>query len=165
MVSPTAPRMFGPGMPVLGPMSSFPGRGLPLNLDSDAGTPLELRAAHRILKNANAAPDWVQLNKAIQDLISKCRAQRESFERRYQGFTSRLETADPISIPRLRREFSIWYVTSTDDLKSKMLEANEAILKYNLIAPSCTQNHIPFRVEEEIRSLAAECPSPNRSTN
>jgi Domain of unknown function (DUF1992) len=43
-----------------GELEGLPGEGRPLELDDDALVPEELRAAHRILKNAGIAPPEVK---------------------------------------------------------------------------------------------------------
>lgn len=146
-----------------GVFDNVPGKGLPLNLESDTGTPPELRAAHRILKNANAAPDWVQLNQGIREMLSDCSAQREKFRSQYQDYRARLDRTAACDGQRALRDFEIWYHDTITKLRMALRQANEDIQKYNLIAPTCTQTYIPFQVDEEIKRLTSDYPCPDRS--
>ena len=146
-----------------GVFDNVPGKGCPLNLESDASIPVEIRAAHRVLKNANAAPDWVQLNKALSAMIDECRRMVPTFHRRYEEYFRRVKSADIINTERIQREFETWYERSVNEYRNALREANGSIQKYNLIAPSCTQSHIPFRIDEEIARLTSVYSHPNRS--
>jgi len=114
-----------------GVFDNLPGKGLPLDLDSDAGTPQELRAAHRILKNANVPPDWIQLDKGIRASIAECSDMRSTL---VGGCVKLGAREKQLLIER--------YITA-------IKRVNNEILKYNFIAPTCTQTHIPFKIEEE----------------
>ncbi len=114
-----------------GAFDNLPGKGLPLDLDPDAGTPPELRAAHRILKNANVVPDWIQLDKDLRASIAECRGMRIELE------------MDCRKLGHREKQMAVQrYVTA-------MKSVNDDILKYNLLSPTCTQRHLPFRIEEE----------------
>jgi hypothetical protein len=52
-----------------GELSNLPGEGRPLDLDSDALVPAELRVAYRILKNAGFVPPELEDVAEVQRLI------------------------------------------------------------------------------------------------
>ncbi|MBC8141146.1 MAG: DUF1992 domain-containing protein, partial [Armatimonadetes bacterium] len=49
-----------------GEFDDLKGKGEPLKIENDPFTPPEVRAAHRLLKNANALPQWLQMEKDIE---------------------------------------------------------------------------------------------------
>src|SRR5882724_3472696 len=114
-----------------GAFDNLPGKGKPLDLGSEAATPPELRAAHRILKNPNVSPDWIQLDKHIRTSIAECQEMQIRLDRDCKKLGTREKH---LLIER--------YI-------SAIKRVNNEILKYYFIAPTCTQTHIPFRIEEE----------------
>src|SRR5258708_36736306 len=101
-----------------GVFDNLPGKGRPLDLDSDAGTPPELRAAHRILKNANVPPDWIQLDKYIRASIAECHEMRAKL------------ASDRIRAGSREKQLLVErYITA-------IKRVNDEILKYNFIAPT-----------------------------
>ena len=51
-----------------GELDDLPGKGEPLELDDDTAVPEHLRAAYRILKNANCLPPELEARREIQDI-------------------------------------------------------------------------------------------------
>src|SRR5438105_12648242 len=49
-----------------GAFDNLPGKGKPLKLDFDPNVPPELRAAYRLMKEAQILPDWIQLDKEVR---------------------------------------------------------------------------------------------------
>jgi hypothetical protein len=145
-----------------GAFDNLPGKGKPLDLDSDSGIPPEMRAASRILKNANVPPDWIQLDKGIRHLIENCRSLRLKFELEYQ----RRIKAHSTSVPshaignRAESDFPGWYSRESQRYLEALRQVNGEILKYNFIAPNCTQRHVPFRLAQEMQALFSTVPPP-----
>ena len=59
-----------------GEFDDLPGHGKPLRVESNPFAP-ELDLAHSILKNADMAPPWIELNRAIEAEIAALAALRE----------------------------------------------------------------------------------------
>lgn len=69
-----------------GDFDNLPGAGKPLPPDDLKGVPEELRISYKLLKNAGALPEEMQLRKemvTLGDLLSACRndAEREKLQR------------------------------------------------------------------------------------
>ncbi|TJY41741.1 DUF1992 domain-containing protein [Cohnella pontilimi] len=63
-----------------GEFDNLPGAGKPLPPEDDAMVPDELRMAYKVLKNAGALPEEMQLRKdmvTLSDLIAACRDETE----------------------------------------------------------------------------------------
>src|SRR5436853_3248897 len=72
-----------------GEFDNVPGAGKPLNLDDDLFIPAHLRAAHRILKNANVPPDWIQLDRDLTRSRVECDKLLADVTRRYENMKKR----------------------------------------------------------------------------
>ena len=87
-----------------GAFDNLPGRGKPLVLDDDLAVPVEMRMAHRILKNADVAPGEVMALKALGALKEELRACTEPLERdRLLREISRRDSAIRIKLEQARR--------------------------------------------------------------
>lgn len=99
-----------------GEFDDLAGQGKPLDLD-DEETALEgdLKMAHHILKNADALPFWIELDKEIRARQEYCRAL--------------LEQIRAAGSPALRRKLIADYRTETKSV-------NDHILHFNCICPA-----------------------------
>jgi DnaJ homolog subfamily C member 28 len=64
-----------------GEFKNLPGQGEPLKIDYDPNTPEHLRVAHKLMKDNNLAPDWIDEGKGLDEEREKL---RESLRRAAQ---------------------------------------------------------------------------------
>ena len=93
-----APRFSGGGMDIFaliaeqriqdaekeGAFDNLPGKGRPLDLESDAAVPEELRMAYTVLRNAGYVPPEVADRRELDDLLDlleRCPEEREKVKR------------------------------------------------------------------------------------
>lgn len=100
-----------------GLFDNLPGAGKPLQLDDDSLVPQELRLAFRMLKNADYAPSWIELQKLI-------RQEHEALERWLNRANARWPDADTLERARLRSEHN-----------KRIRAINRLIDSYNLSVP------------------------------
>lgn len=101
-----------------GEFDDLEGTGKPLhNLDDDPNTALEgdLKMAHHILKNAQALPFWIELDKEIRRYHEYC----DTLLAQYHAATT----------PAIRRKFAAEYRAEAKTL-------NDRILHFNCICPA-----------------------------
>jgi hypothetical protein len=108
----------------------FAGRPLPREDDAAAG---EWAMAYRMLRNAGAAPPWVEADKETRALLER----RDTLLRRAPG-------ASPPTMRRLRQE-----------LQRLVVEVNAAIGRLNAEAPTDRQHRRPLVLAEELARLEA----------
>ncbi len=108
----------------------FTGRPLPNPDDSAAG---EWAMAYRVLRNAGAAPPWIEADKETRLLL----------ERR-DAILRRAADASPITMRRLRV-----------DLERLVVEIDAAIGRLNAEAPTDRQHRRPLVLAEELARLGA----------
>jgi len=97
----------------------FRGERLPIEDDSAAG---DWAMAHRMLKNAGAAPPWVESDKEARRLIA-----------RLDVILERAPRVSALSMDRVRREYA-----------SVVHAANRAIERVNAEAPTDRQHRRPL---------------------
>ena len=124
-----------------GEFDNLPGKGKPLNLDEDLSIPAHQRMAMKILRNAQALPDWIQTEKDIERertaVAPLCEKGLEKLRR-----AKNEDIAGRIAV-RLRIE-----------VRERMDLVNTLILKYNQIAPNGYQKiYVPFALKRELEAL------------
>jgi hypothetical protein len=127
-----------------GDFDNLPGKGQPLNLDEDAGIPVHQRMMMKILKNAEALPDWIGLGKEIERELVGVVSLKKRALRSYQ-YTVNAQNRLRI-LAKLRKEY-----------KEQLGFVNTMILKYNMSSPTSTQKvFTPFSVPKEMAALEEE---------
>ncbi|RRT44888.1 hypothetical protein BHM03_00021321 [Ensete ventricosum] len=100
-----------------GHFENLPGKGRPLNLNSNPHVDPAEDTLYRILSRNGCAPEWVELNKEIRSKIAEWRlALKKSWANKSD------------------HEDSKWQDDS-EILKAQMRDINDKVLRYNLIVP------------------------------
>jgi hypothetical protein len=115
-----------------GAFDDLPFRGEPLPLDDDSAAG-DWALAHRVLRNANMAPPWIETDKEIRTLL----AQRDAV-------IARAPRSSPLQRPRDRAE-----------LTRLVGAVNAAIFRLNHEAPTARQHRRRLDLEQELSALAA----------
>jgi hypothetical protein len=113
-----------------GAFSDLPHQGerLPIEDDSAAG---EWALAHRMLRNAGAAPPWIESDKEVRRLL----ARRDEL------------------IARPRRTSSAGQARERTELTALVEAINRAIARVNAEAPTVRQHRRPLDLETELDRL------------
>jgi len=124
-----------------GEFDDLAGKGEPLVIEEDPFTPVEMRVAHRLLKNANALPQWIQWEHDIareRESVAPLRERGMRAVRLAKNAPSRERI-----IARLRSE-----------LRDRIDLVNTLILKYNELAPrACQRVFAPFALKRELAAF------------
>jgi hypothetical protein len=108
----------------------FQGQPLPIEDDSAAG---EWAMAHRILRNADAAPPWIEADKEVRRLL----ARRDEL------------------LARPRRTTEAGQARERAELTALVASINDAIARVNAEAPTDRQHRRPLDLESELARLEA----------
>ncbi|MGV3721135.1 MAG: DnaJ family domain-containing protein [Actinomycetota bacterium] len=133
-----------------GAFDNLPGKGKPLNLDFDPRVPPELRAAYRIMKDAQVLPEWIQLDKEI-------RQKQEQWEQRVADYASLREEA----LERRPARNDGPYLLDLDRARERFLhraaeglrERNRLIDRFNLTVPVISRQRVRIDVIAEMTAL------------
>jgi len=95
-----------------GAFDNLPGKGKPLKLDFDPNVPPEMRAAYRLMKEAQILPDWIQLDKEVRTFQQQL---QERLEESPAGGPSRSSASAPPGRrePRFELRKSAWTAPAT----------------------------------------------------
>lgn len=126
-----------------GEFDDLKGKGEPLHIENDPFTPPEVRAAHRLLKNANALPQWLQMEK---DIEREKAAFAPYVERGIRAVSTGKNAASRENIARKFRA----------EVRERVDTVNTLILKYNELAPASVQRvFAPYSLKRELDALDA----------
>jgi hypothetical protein len=124
-----------------GEFDNVPGMGEPVDLSVDPFTPAHLRIANKVLKNARALPEWLQLEKEIQQESDAVPTGRE------RGLMA-------IRIARNAASRDRAVAKLRADHYERMDMLNTLILKYCFVAPVSAQRPFSsFNIKREMASL------------
>ena len=124
-----------------GEFDNVPGMGEPLNLEENAFLSADQRMVARILKNANALPEWLQLEKDIE------RERQDMLPRRERALRALRLAKNEASRHRIAEKLRREHRERVDTL-------NTMILKYNMTTPQAAQRVFPpYVVRREVDEL------------
>lgn len=122
-----------------GEFDNLPGRGQPLDLDVNPFESPTQRVVNRLLKNAQALPEWMQIERDID------RETREVGEARARALRAVQHTKNPDSRRRI-------VARVRDETWERLDLLNTMILKYNFVAPQSARR--VFASYNLLRALA-----------
>lgn len=138
-----------------GAFDNLPGKGQPLNLDFDPRVPPELRAAYRMMKDAQLLPDWIQLHKEIRQRQAQWDARVEAYAvRREEDATHRPArggTGIDADLDRARERFLYRAAEG-------LCELNRMIDRFNLMVPVVSRQRLRIDVVEQMGLLEERFP-------
>ncbi|CAL1373035.1 unnamed protein product [Linum trigynum] len=102
-----------------GQFENLPGKGKPLNLETNPHADPAEDTLYRILSKNGCAPEWVELNKEIRSQISEWRSGLK------KAWASKCSGNDPSSK----------WVEVSAALKAQLRGINDKVFRYNLIVP------------------------------
>ena len=113
-----------------GDISHLPGAGKPLCLDEDPHTPSDQRAAQKIMRDHNVAPEWIEAGNAVTQgemrLLATLTDTAETHWREMNAASSRAHQ------DKLRLRWSRFAA----DFRLRVQRHNREALLYNLKAPA-----------------------------
>ena len=137
-----------------GQFDNLPGKGKPIVFEDDPATPVHLRLANKILKNADVLPEWIQVQKDIQTERQEIAALRARLLRDNQKWRDKLATL-PEGHPTAQI-YAEWNAKSRASYLRHLKSVNTSILKFSLLAPSSTVAPTPYKIEAEMEAFDAE---------
>jgi len=133
-----------------GDFDHLEGAGKPLALDENPFEPIELRMAHKILKDNGYAPYWIEINKEINALQAELDKEVAYFKKYTQIVFS--ENRSGLAISHYEQKKKTFYRQCREQLEI----IAKKILDYNLHCPVSTLGKSNFDVEVEMRRIVEE---------
>lgn len=113
-----------------GDVSHLPGAGKPLPLNDDPLTPIDQRAAHKIMDDHNVAPEWVETGRALSKSEENLLAEAGERAERYCKELKAVSTG--VHRIKLEKRWSRYIA----DFRERVKRHNREALLYNLKVPA-----------------------------
>ena len=133
-----------------GEFDDLSGKGQPLILDYDPRVPVELRAAYRLMKEAGVQPEWIVMEKQLRLKMAAWRRARVEFVAEWKAEQPRAN-ADATRARALDAQRDCFLIRAVETMQA----LNQMIDRFNLHVPMPSRQRIRYRVEDEMRALAA----------
>ena len=132
-----------------GAFDNLPGKGRPLELRENPFVPPELRLAYKLLKDANFAPDWIELDRDVR----AARDELAAFQQRHLDWL-RLQSQSDGSPPAAVLE---WHRRMRAELARRVDELNRKIDQLNLIVPQLQLQRPRLDPDYVLRRFDEQC--------
>jgi len=130
-----------------GRWGELPNKGEKLDLNEDPHVPPHLRLGHKILRDANAVPEWVAARKELESAHAKILRRRDDFW--MQGHSLQLAP---------REVFEAWRVETREEWRLSMQKFNAQIASFEWKAPRAAHRPPMFRLADELKKFDQHFP-------
>jgi DnaJ homolog subfamily C member 28 len=132
-----------------GDFDNLPGRGKPLNLETNPNEPLEARMAHRLLKNNDLAPAWMIDRR---NLIDESEVLRAQLQRKWQWYSNEYaEETNESERKLMAEEWTAWLTL----WEEAIVDLNRRILNLNLSLPIWRMELLRLNLDRELSRIGA----------
>lgn len=135
-----------------GEFANLPGEGKPLKLDEDGHTPAHLRVAHKLLKDNDMAPEWIEQGHGLDH---SRKVIIEALKRAAQTYRGSLNDAARSSEPEQYRQRAerVWK-TAQSAIREQVAQYNREVLSYNLKVPRGVTHKTTLNLDLELSRLS-----------
>lgn len=130
-----------------------PGAGQPLDLDTDPYTPPEMRNAFKIMRDNDAAPDWIVQGNLLDDERAHILDGLHGAVRTYRGMLGDVGRVSPDQAPAYRDNAEGVWSAARGRLAQEAARHNKQVLTYNLKVPPGVTHKRPLDFERELQRL------------
>ncbi len=141
-----------------GEFKDLPGKGRPIQLDTNPFLTPQVRMANRLLKENGFAPRWIEIEKEIKKekaqlkrLLINLKARRERLAALIQRHPHRHEAVS--------RSFEHERARSITQYREKLENLNRKIQRVNLLMPTQNRQYALINKETALTRLQKACPS------
>jgi len=133
-----------------GAFDNLPGKGKPLDLRENPYVPQELRLAYKLLKDANFAPDWIELDRDVR----AAREELNAFQKRHvEWLRQQPLPADGRPAPAVLQ----WHRRMREQLRQRIEDTNRKIDRLNLIVPQLGLQRPRIDAADALRRFDERC--------
>lgn len=136
-----------------GEFTNLRGEGKPFNFDDEKGVPEEWRLAYRIMKDNDITPEWIGLQKEIEQDIQQARKKLNSAFQFYRAEEKRLAamTGTGVVIQQLEAK-QVWRKAQSV-FRQEIEIINQKLRNLNLKVPTSSLTRDLMDAEREIARL------------
>ena len=132
-----------------GDVSHLPNAGQKFDWsDENPNTPDEMRMAYKLMKDADAMPEWIAVGAELEAMRERILKLAVRFKADY---VSRRHDAERKSSAIYIKEAELRWEAAQDRLTNMVREYNSKLLTYNIIKPQQIEQRVPLNLEVVLR--------------
>jgi hypothetical protein len=135
--------------------SRLSNKGQPLDLTENPFVPHELRMAHRVMKNADIAPDWIQIGREIEAHLGRCREAVRRFQHAQRHDRLALRTATAAEAAAIQERLALRREHFVAEHRVRLVHANFLIGRFNTACPISGLHRMRLDVERDVAAALA----------
>jgi hypothetical protein len=139
-----------------GVFDNLPGLGKPIDLDSDTSLPPHERWAAKLLKDAGALPEWVEIDREVERLKAERSKYLQDSATGYSAWQKLIGTNAASEDTPAR--FAKWVADRRNTFLQTARLINDLVLKHNLTAPISAHAPSPLSMDKEATLFDEQCP-------
>jgi hypothetical protein len=131
-------------------------RGQKLELSDDPFVPSDLRLAYKIMKNAEVAPDWIEIGKDVEAQSRRAREATLQFRHLQRNDRLSLRLAGPAQVEAARDRMELRRAHFADEQRARLTHVNHLIERFNRACPISGLHRMKLDVERELQDAVRE---------
>jgi hypothetical protein len=137
-------------------------KGQKLELSDDPFVPSDLRMAYQIMKNADVAPDWIEIGKDVEAQSRRASEAVLQFRHRQRNDRLSLRLASPGQAEATRDRMEARRAHFVDEQRARLTHVNHLIERFNRACPISGLHRVKLDVERELQDgMREESRSPS----
>jgi hypothetical protein len=133
-------------------------KGKPLDLSENPFTPADLRMAFKVMKNADVAPDWIEIAKEIEAELSKAREDGRRFHDGQRRDRILIRSAPDAHLDEIRARMRDRAGTFADAQRSRYRHVNGLIDRFNTACPVAHLHRGKLNLDREVEQALRAAP-------
>jgi DnaJ family protein C protein 28 len=125
-------------------------KGKKLDLRDNPFVPSELRMAYTVMKNADVAPDWIEIGKDVEAQLRVCREAALKFRHLQRNDRLSLRVATAVQAEAARGRMELRREHFADEQKARLGHVNHLIDRFNRACPVSGLHRMKLDVEHEL---------------
>ena len=125
-------------------------KGQKLDLSENPFVPSELRMAYTVMKNADVAPDWIEIGKDVEAQLNRAREAALKFRHERRNDRLSLRLAAPVQVEAARERMELRREHFADEQRARLANVNHLIDRFNRACPVSGLHRMKLDVEKEV---------------
>jgi hypothetical protein len=125
-------------------------KGQPLDLTENPFTPVDLRMAFKVLKNADVAPDWIEIAKEIEAELSRVREDGRRFHDGQRRDRILMRSAPDAQLDDIRTRMRDRAAAFDANQRARYRHVNGLIDRFNVACPVAHLHRAKLDADREI---------------
>jgi hypothetical protein len=135
--------------------SRLSNKGQQFDLSENPFVPHELRMAYLVMKNADVAPDWIEIGREVEAQLGQCREAVRRFHHAQRNDRLALRSATAVEASALQERLALRRDHFAAEQRIRLTHANFLIGRFNTACPISGLHRLKLDVEREVADALA----------